>query len=123
MVDAFSIDCPQEPLTKGVCFRTSVGSSQYLYVATYCYLGEECCVLAGVVSDQEPRLLTERCCFSQDCASLHLGDPCICWRLGYPEMHNAPRAEFDDEEDEHRTKEQVVDGWEIAGPYLVSMVV
>ncbi len=84
---------------------------------------------AVVVPDQEPRLLTEWCCFSQDYAALHLGDPCIGWRPGYPEMHNAPRAEFDDEEDEQRTKEQVVDGPEcgaaeepIAGPYLVSMV-
>jgi hypothetical protein len=37
VIEAFSTNGAEEPLTKGICFRCSVRCSQHLYAATYCH--------------------------------------------------------------------------------------
>lgn len=57
------------------------------------------------------------------CLPKLLSCPLVCWGAGYPEVHHSSRANLNDEEDEQWSEEQVVDGQEIATPYLAGVVV
>ena len=78
---------------------------------------ERLTVLAVVVPDQESRSFPKRCGFAE-----LLGCPAICGVSGDTKMDQAARAQLDDNEDEHCTKEKIVGLKEVAGPNLTGVV-
>ena len=51
-----------------------------------------------------------------------LCNPFIGWRVGHGSVEDTTGVQFNDDKDENRTKQQVVDGGEVTSPDVVSVV-
>lgn len=123
VVQAFAPHTAQKPLAERVGPGCFIRRPKHLDATGLRNPVELLSVFAIVVPYQEPCHLPEWGSLPQDCASLHLSSPVICWGSSNTEVDNSSGAEFDNKEDEKRPEEQIINRKEIARPDLVRMVV
>ena len=117
MVQAFLSNAPQEPLTDGIGSWRMIGGFEQLDVTCLRHTGKARPEFAIVITNEIFRSLTIGSRFSQ-----LLGDPGIGRRACHTHMDDPSGLEFDEEEGEERSKEQISDLQEVACPDLSGVV-
>ena len=118
MIQTLPANAAQKALADCIGPRSRDGSSEDVD-ATRCRDARQLgAVLAVVISKKETRSLVKRGGFTQV-----LGDPLIGWMPGHSDMDHCARAEFTNEERKERSKPEIGDLEDVAGPDLVRVIV
>lgn len=113
MIEDFTPHTAQETLTYRVglgCIEWRVDERDPRAIDS---VVEQRTVLTVIITNQKTGTFPKRCCFSD-----LLGYPGITGGSGHIDMHHAPGAMLDDEEEKDRSEEQVIGLHKIAGPDL-----
>jgi hypothetical protein len=117
VIEAFPSDTAQETFADGVRTRSMGRCAQHVDGTSLRDTGEARSELAIVIANQIPGSLPIRCGFAKP-----LGYPGVGRRSCDSHMDDFARFQFNDEEDEERTKEQISDLKEITGPDSFRMI-
>ena len=117
VIETFPSDTAQETFADGIRTRSMDRRSEHFDGTSPCDTGEAWSELAVVISNQIPWSLPIRRGFPK-----LLGHPGVGRRSCNSHMDDFARFQFDDEEDEERTKEQIGDLKEITGPDSFRMI-
>jgi hypothetical protein len=118
VVKAFLSHAPQKAFADRIGSGSVIRRSEHFNGTRRCHSGETGPKLAIVITDQIFRCLPIRGSFSQ-----LLRDPGIGWRPCHADMDYPSCLEFDKEEREERSKEEISHLQEIAGPDICRMIV
>ncbi len=117
VVQALSSHTAQKAFTDRIRSRRMIRRFEDLDAARCCNTSETGSKLAIIITDEILRRLSKRSCLSQ-----LLCGPRVGRRARHTDMDHFPRFQLDDEERKKRTKEQVSNLEEIAGPDLSPVI-
>ena len=117
MVKAFLSHTPQEAFTDRLGTGSMIRCSKQFNGARRCHAGKTGSKLAIVIADQILRRLPIRGGLSE-----LLRDPGISRRSCHSDMDHPSGLEFDDEESEERSKEEIRHLQEVAGPDICRVI-
>ena len=117
VIQAFSPHASQKALTDGIGLWRTIRRSKHLDAARCCYARKIRAEFAIIIPNQVSRSFSKRSCLPQ-----LLRDPGIRGGSCHIDVDDLARFQFDDEEGKERTKEEIGNLQESAGPHVFCMV-